>query len=121
MSKPRSKTARTKPAKPQPKERKPKRLDEETSAYVIAEYLSIEGVEAAELDAIMDVPHGLSHREIALTFRISEALDVSPAFEMAPRWRTAFARAQEYLQIKAVADAHGLSHASRTLVNGGAA
>jgi hypothetical protein len=104
MSKPRSKTARTKPAKPQPKERKPKRLDEETSALVIAEYLSIEGVETAEIDSIMDVPHALSHREIALTFRISETLDVSAAFEIAPRFRLAFTRAKEYLQIRNAAE-----------------
>jgi len=78
-----------------PTAKAPRPLDEQTSALVLAEYLSLEKVETEEIDRILDdVPHGLSHREIAITFRISEVLGVPVAFEMAPRFRLALARAR---------------------------
>lgn len=75
-------------------------LDEETSAIVIAEYLAIEDVKTEELDFIEpEAPErGLSYREIALTFRVSETLAIPSCFEMAPKYRLAFARARLVMQ-----------------------
>lgn len=86
-----TKTRTTKTAKPTARV-----LDEETSALVIAEYLAIENVKTREIDTIMDGPkgRGLSNREIAITFRVSEVLGVPVAFEMAPHFRIAFERAR---------------------------
>lgn len=72
-------------------------LDEETSALVIAEYLAIEKVETREIAFLEEKAppgHWLNPREIALTFRVSEVLDIRDCFEMAPRFRTAFALAR---------------------------
>lgn len=85
-----------------PTAKAPRPLDEETSAIVIAEYLAIENVKTKEIDRILDdghKPHGLSYREIAITFRMSEMMDVKPAFKIAPRYRLAFTRAQGYLKM----------------------
>ncbi len=88
--------ALTKPAK---KSRKhvtakapvPKPLDDKTSALVLAEYLVIEEVAEREIDTILKVSRGLSIREIALTFRITDALGGPDAFKMTPRFQSMFA------------------------------
>jgi len=100
-TKPMSKTTTTRTTSRKPTAKAPRLLDEETSAHVVAEYLAIENVETKEIDQVLDGPRpdGLSHREIALTFRISEQLDMPPAFAIAPRYRLAFDRAQEYLKM----------------------
>lgn len=103
MSKSKS-TKRTKSTKST--KRTPTKLDEKTSAIVVAEYMAIEHVDAKELEVITgDAPNrGLTLREVALTFRVAEVLGVPPAFEMAPRYQVALARAQEYMLIKRAAD-----------------
>jgi hypothetical protein len=72
-------------------------LDDETSARVLAEFLVLDKVEECEIDAIMGVPHGLSYREIAISFRIADVLKIRDAFEMAPRFRVVFTALREAL------------------------
>ena len=55
----------------------------------------LDKVEEREIDAIMNVPHGLSCREIAITFRIADVLKIRDAFEMAPRFRGVFTALRE--------------------------
>lgn len=90
------KPARTKSAAKKPSANTPTPLDEDTAAHVIAEYLSIEKVETAEIDAIMNDGHSLSNREIAITFRMSEILKIPDGFAMPPRFQLALARAREW-------------------------
>ncbi|MDQ3295833.1 MAG: hypothetical protein M3619_04565 [Myxococcota bacterium] len=87
------------------KAKKPTRLDEKTSALVIAEYLAIGKVTTKEIDEIMDGSRPLSPREVAVAFRVSEVLDIPAPFTIAPRYRLAFARAQEYLRVLDAASA----------------
>ena len=69
-------------------------LDEATSARVFAEYLSIRKVTATEIKAVENVSRGLSYREIAIAFAMSETLGVADPFAMAPRYSEAFALAR---------------------------
>lgn len=81
-----------KPTKKLQRSKTNKQLDWETSALVLAEYLTLDKVETREINAILDdVPHGLSNREIAITFRIADTLGVPDAFRMAPRLSVVFA------------------------------
>lgn len=73
---------------------KPRLLDEDASARVLAEYIAIGDVETSEIDSIMEVERALSYRELALVFRVSEVLDIPAPFEIAPRYAEAFARAR---------------------------
>lgn len=69
----------------------PKVLDDEASARVLAEYVALEDVSARDIDKITKSSRGLSYREIAITFGISEVLGIPDAFALAPRFRAGFA------------------------------
>ena len=97
MSKPRSK----KPAK-KANRQPPKQLSEETSAHVIAEYLSIGAVAVTEEEVnsiINEVGRNLSPHEIAIVFRISEILGVQNCFAIAPRYEIAMKRASAIVHL----------------------
>jgi hypothetical protein len=70
---------------------KPKVLDDEASARVLAEYLVLGEVKASEINFIENGKRGLNYREVALTFRVSELLGIRDCFEMGPRFREVFA------------------------------
>jgi hypothetical protein len=95
------KPARQKTVTKRTEKRRPN-LDEETSALVLAEYLALGDVKTGEVDTILNEPRSLSIREIAITFRMAEVLEVPDAFAMAPKFeapfravRAAVGRAQE--------------------------
>jgi len=83
----------------------PKLLDEETSARVIAEYLSIEEVAEPEIDAILNRGTARGPRDIALTFRVSEVLHIPAPFLIAPRYAYAMSRARQHIMfLKVIAE-----------------
>jgi hypothetical protein len=88
--------AKKKTARKRSKVTSTKPLDENTSALVVAELLVMgyerTPVKESEIAAILDGPRrGLSIREIALTSRISQVLDLPDPFVMAPRFQGVFA------------------------------
>jgi hypothetical protein len=65
-------------------------LDEQTSAMLIAEYLSITKIAPAEIKALESGAGKVNPRQAAVAMRMSEVLDIPYPFEIAARYRRAF-------------------------------
>ncbi len=79
---------------------KPRVLDEDRAAEVIAEYLSITNVTTAEIERVTTHAGALTSREIALAFRVSEVLEIRDPFLMPRRFELAFKRARDYFIVQ---------------------
>lgn len=73
---------------------RPKLLDEQMSALVLAEYVALGTVAESEIAEVLDENRGrrgLSNREIAIMFRIAELLGAYDAFRLSRRFAGPFA------------------------------